>query len=96
VVQSGLDLVAHAVLERADGRWTFRVLVEDAWRGRGLTSTLIKHGARVARDRAHERLTIVTHASDDRVLRAVGSAGFVARIERHDDELHVTVPLSRR
>ncbi|TXL63006.1 GNAT family N-acetyltransferase [Aeromicrobium terrae] len=96
VVQSGLDLVAHAVLEEEQGRWTLRILVEDAWRDRGLTTMLVRQGARVARERGLERLTIVSGAADDRVLRAVGSAGFVARVERHDDELHVTLPLSPR
>lgn len=94
VVQSGLDLVGHGVVEQVDDRWTFQLLIEDAWQGRGLGSMLIKHGAGRAKALGAERLTFVTAGSNDKLLRTVGSAGFVARVERHDGNIHITVSLA--
>ena len=93
VVQSGLDLVGHGVIEQVDGRWLLRMLVEDAWQSRGVGSLLVREGAGRAKALGAERLTLVTAAGDDALLRTVGSAGFVARVERHDGNLHITIPL---
>ena len=93
VVQVGLDLVGHGVLERAEGVWTFQLLIEDAWQGHGLGSLLVKQSAGRAKAMGAERLTFVTAGSNDQLLRTVGSAGFVARVERHDGNVHITVPL---
>lgn len=94
VVQSGSDLVGHGVVEQVDDRWTFQLLVEDAWQGRGLGSMLVKQGAARAKAMGAERLTFVTAGSNDKLLRTVGSAGFVARVERHDGNIHITVSLA--
>lgn len=94
VVQVGLDVVGHGVLEHVDGAWTFQLLVEDAWQGRGLGTLLVKQAAGHARARGADRLTFVSAGADDTLLRSVGSAGFVARVERHDAAVHVTVPLA--
>lgn len=102
VVQVGLDLVGHGVLEQVDqgtdghtgAGWTFQLLIEDAWQGHGLGSLLVKQSAGRAKSLGAERLTFVTAAGNDHLLRAVGSAGFVARVERHDGNVHITVPLS--
>lgn len=93
VVQVGLDLVGHGVLERVDERWTFQLLVEDAWQGHGLGALLVKQSAGRAKSLGAQRLTFVSAGSNDQLLRAVGSAGFVARVERHDGFVHITVPL---
>lgn len=94
VVQSGLDVVGHGVIEQDGGQWYFHVLVEDAWQGRGVGSLLVRQGAGRARALGAERLTFVTAGSNDKLLRTVGSAGFVARVERHDGTIHITVPLA--
>lgn len=94
VVQSGLDVVGHGVIEQDDGHWYFHVLVEDAWQGRGVGSLLVRQGAGRAKALGAERLTFVTAGSNDKLLRTVGSAGLVARVERHDGNIHITVPLS--
>ena len=94
VVQVGLDVVGHGVLEQVDGVWTFQLLIEDAWQGRGLGAMLVKHSAGRAKGLGAERLTFVTAGSNDQLLRTVGSAGFVARVERHDGNVHITVPLA--
>lgn len=94
VVQSGLDVVGHGVIEQDAGQWSFHVLVEDAWQGRGVGSLLVRQGAGRAKALGAERLTFVTAGSNDKLLRTVGSAGFVARVERHDGTIHITVPLA--
>lgn len=93
VIQVGLDIVGHGVLEQVDLGWTFQLLIEDAWAGRGLGSMLVKNAAGRAKGLGAQRLTFITGTSDDSLLRAVGGAGFVARVERHDDSVHITVPL---
>lgn len=93
VVQVGLDLVGHGALEQVDDQWTFQLLIEDAWQNRGLGSMLVKQAAGRAKAAGAERLTFVTAGSNDTLLRTVGSAGFVARVERHDGNVHITVPL---
>lgn len=95
VVQTGLDIVGHGIIERIEGQWTYHVLIEDAWQGRGLGSLLVKQGAGRAKALGAERLTFVTASSDDKLLRTIGSAGFVARVERYDDNIHITVPLTK-
>lgn len=94
VVQSGLDVVGHGVIEQIDGRWCFHVLVEDAWQGRGVGSLLVRQGAGRAKALGAQRLTFVTAAGNDKLLRTVGSAGFAARVERHDGNIHISVPLA--
>lgn len=94
VVQVGLDLVGHGVLEPLDDRLVFQMLIEDAWQGRGFGTLLVKHAARHAKAEGVDHLTFVSAGSNDMLLRAVGAAGFVARVERHDAAVHVTVPLA--
>jgi GNAT superfamily N-acetyltransferase len=94
VVQVGLDIVGHGVLELVDTAWTFQLLIEDAWQGKGLGTMLLKHAAGRAKDHDAARLTFVTAGSNDKLLRSVGNAGFVARVERHDGNVHITVPLA--
>ena len=102
VVQVGLDVVGHGVLERptatapgsAGPGWTFQLLIEDAWQGHGLGTLLVKQSAGRAKSLGADRLTFVTAGSNEQLLRAVGSAGFVARVERHEGNVHITVPLS--
>jgi GNAT superfamily N-acetyltransferase len=93
VVQVGADIVGHGVLEPVDGTWLLRLIVEDAWQGQGHGTRLVRHAAGLAKQEGAERLTIVTAGSSDKLLRAVGQAGFVARVERHDGNVHITVPL---
>ena len=94
VVEVGADVVGHGVLELVDETWTFQLLIEDAWQGRGLGTVLLKNAARRAKGQGAARLTFVTAGSNDNLLRAVGNAGFVARVERHDGNIHITVPLT--
>jgi GNAT superfamily N-acetyltransferase len=93
VVQVGADVVGHGVLELVDETWTFQLIVEDAWQDHGLGTRLMRVAAQRARQDGAARLTFVTAGSNDRLLRAVGRAGFVARVERHDGNVHITVPL---
>lgn len=93
VIQVGSDIVGHGVLELVDTTWTFQLLVEDAWQGHGLGTMLVKNAAGRAKGEGAERLSFVTAGSNDKLLRAVGNAGFVARVERHDGNVHITVPL---
>lgn len=95
VAQAGLDVVGHAVLEPGDDRWTGQVLVEDAWQHRGIGTMLVRQCAGTVREHRGEALTFLSAGSNDALLRSVGSAGFVARVERHDDVVHITVPLRR-
>nr|WP_241733181.1 GNAT family N-acetyltransferase [Aeromicrobium phoceense] len=94
VVQSGLDIVGHGLVEQVEDRWTFHLIVEDAWQGRGIGTMLVKQGAGRARALGAQRLTFVTATANDTLLRTVGRAGFVARVERHDGNVHITVPLT--
>ena len=80
-------------LERIADIWTFQLIIEDAWQGQGLGTRLMIHAAGRAKHEGAARLTFVTAGSNDKLLRAVGSAGFVARVERHDGNVHITVPL---
>lgn len=93
LVQVGADVVGHGVLVLVDDAWTFQLIVEDAWQGQGLGTRLMKHAAGRAKADGAARLTFVTAGSNDKLLRAVGNAGFVARVERHDGNVHITVPL---
>lgn len=93
VVQVGLDLVGHGLLEQVDEVWRFQLLIEDAWQGRGLGTLLVRQSAGRAKSLGAQRLTFMTAGSNDQLLRAVGSAGFVARVERRDGFVHITVPL---
>ncbi len=94
VAQVGLDVVGHGALEVLDTVWTFQLLVEDAWQGQGLGTMLVKQAAIRAKSHGAARLTFITEGSNDKLLRTVGNAGFVARVERHDGNVHITVPLS--
>ena len=94
VAQVGLDVVGHGALEVLDSVWTFQLLVEDAWQGQGLGTMLVKQAAIRAKSHGAARLTFITEGSNDKLLRTVGNAGFVARVERHDGNVHITVPLS--
>ncbi|WP_229053766.1 GNAT family N-acetyltransferase [Aeromicrobium sp. Leaf350] len=93
VAQAGLDVVGHAVLEPGEPRWTAQVLVEDAWAHRGIGTMLVRQAAAAARAAHSEALTFLSAGSNDALLRSVGSAGFVARVERRDEVVHITVPL---
>lgn len=93
LVQAGTDVVGHGVLELVDDIWTFQLIIEDAWQGQGLGTRLMTHAAGRAKHAGAARLTFITAGSNDKLLRAVGNAGFVARVERHDGNVHITVPL---
>jgi len=93
LVQVGRDVVGHGVLELVDEAWTFQLIIEDAWQSHGLGTRLMKFAAGRAKQEGAARLTFVTAGSNDKLLRAVGNAGFVARVERHDGNVHITVPL---
>ena len=94
VAQVGLDVVGHGLLESVDTVWTFQLLIEDAWQGQGLGTMLVKQAAGRAKSHGAARLTFITEGSNDKLLRTVGNAGFVARVERHDGNVHISVPLS--
>ena len=94
VVQQGHDVVGHGLLEVLDDVWTFRMLIQDTHQDGGLETLLVKHAASHAKSGGAARLTLVTAESNDRVLRAVGNAGFMARIERLDGSVHISVPLA--
>ena len=93
VVQVGSQVVGHGVLEQEADLWTFHLIIEDAWQGRGLGSRIVKHAAGRAKGLGADHLTFITAGSNDRLLRAVGHAGFVARVVRHEGNVHITVPL---
>lgn len=93
VIQVGSDIVGHGLLEHQGQLWTFHLIIEDAWQGRGLGSKVVKHAAGRAKGLGAEHLTFITAGSNDRLLRAVGHAGFVARVVRHEGNVHITVPL---
>jgi GNAT superfamily N-acetyltransferase len=93
LVQAGSDVVGHGVLELVGDVWTFQLIIEDGWQGQGLGTRLMTHAAGRAKHEGAARLTFVTAGSNDKLLRAVGNAGFVARVERHDGNVHITVPL---
>lgn len=95
LLQTGLDVVGHALVEPVDEAWECRVLVEDAWQARGVTTALVRHAAATAREQGALSLAFVSAGSDDALLRSVGGAGFVARVERHDEIVRITVPLAR-
>ncbi len=94
VVLQGRDVVGHGLLEPVDGTWTLRVLIQDSHEDADLETLLVRHAARHAKGSGAERLSLVTAESNDRLLRAVGAAGFMARIERRDGSVHISVPLS--
>lgn len=93
LVQVGNDVVGHGVLALVEDTWTFQLIIEDGFQGQGLGTRLMKYAAGCAKEEGAARLTFVTAGSNDKLLRAVGNAGFVARVERHDGNVHITVPL---
>lgn len=93
VVQQGQDVVGHGLLEVLDGTWTLRLLIQDSHRDENLETPLVRQAASHAKGGGAERLTLVTTESNDKLLRAVGNAGFMARIERRDGAVHISVPL---
>ncbi|GAA2069756.1 hypothetical protein GCM10009821_03040 [Aeromicrobium halocynthiae] len=93
VVQVGLSVVGHGVLEQHGDDWTFQLIVEDAWQSRGIGTRLVREAAERARGLGLSQLTFVSAGANDSMLRGVGAAGLVARVERHGDLVHVTVPL---
>lgn len=93
VVQTGLAIVGHGVLEQHGDDWTFQLIVEDAWHSRGIGTRLVREAAERARRLGLRQLTFVSAGANDSMLRAVGAAGLVARVERHGELVHVTVPL---
>lgn len=93
VAQVGNDLVGHGELIDTDGVWTFHLLIEDSWQGRGLGTMVVKHAAGRAKGFGASHLTFISAGSNDILLRAVGAAGFVARVVRHEGNVHITVPL---
>ncbi|WP_040320121.1 ACT domain-containing protein [Aeromicrobium marinum] len=95
IAQTGLDVVGHAVLECVDQAWTCQILVEDAWQGRGIDSMLVKQAAAAVLAGGGDQVVLLSAGANDALLRAVGSAGYVARVERHDDLVRITVPLRR-
>lgn len=94
VVQVGHELVGHGELLDVDGEWTFHLIIEDAWQGRGLGTRVVKHAAGRAKGFGASHLTFISAGSNDILLRAVGGAGFVARVVRHEGNVHITVPLA--
>lgn len=94
VVQIGGDIVGHGVLEEIGELWAFHLIIEDSWQGRGMGAKVVKHVAGRARGLGADHLTFITAGSNDRLLRAVGYAGFVARVVRHEGNVHITVPLA--
>ncbi len=93
VVQQGNDVVAHGLLEELDRIWTFRLLIQDTHIGGILETLLVRRAASHAKGSGADRLTLITAESNDKLLRAVGNAGFMARIERRDGSVHISVPL---
>lgn len=93
VAQAGLDVVAHAIVEPAGAVWECHLIVEDLWQGRGIGTLLVRTAAAHAKSEGSDRLTFITAGSNDRLLRVIGAAGFVARVERYQDNVHITVPL---
>lgn len=94
VVQVGNDLVGHGEVLNIDGTWTSRLIIEDSWQGRGLGTMVVKHAAGRARGFGADHLTFISAGSNDILLRAVGGAGFIARVIRHEGNVHITVPLN--
>lgn len=93
LVEVGDHIVSHGVLTFLDDDWTFEMFVEDAWQGRGLGSMMVKQAAGRAKGRGADTVTFKSSHTDDGLLRAVGNAGLIARVERHGDRVHVVVPL---
>lgn len=94
VAQAGLDVVGHATLERLGAEWTCQLIVEDAWQGRGIGPMLVKTAAQTAKASNAATLVFITVGSNNKLLKAVGAAGFVARVERRDENIHISVPLA--
>lgn len=94
VVQVGHDLVGHGELLDIDGAWVFHLIIEDAWQGRGLGTMVVKYAAGRAKGFGASHLTFVSAGSNDVLLKAVGRAGFVARVIRQEGNIHITVPLA--
>ncbi|MCW2747379.1 MAG: hypothetical protein JWP10_521 [Nocardioidaceae bacterium] len=95
IAQVGLQIVAHGNLAPYEGgfpgQWEFRLLVEDAWQGKGIGTLLIKQAAGRAKTLGARELTFITEGANDAMLRTVGRAGFMARISRRDGDVHITV-----
>ncbi len=94
VVQQGHEVVGHGLLELVDETWTFRLLIQDTHADGNLGNPSRQAAASHAKGNGADRLTLVTAESNDKLLRAVGNAGFMARIERRDGSVHISVPLS--
>lgn len=94
VVQVKHELVGHGELLDIDGGWRFHLIIEDSWQGRGLETMVVKHAAGRAKGLGAGHLTFISAGSNDTLLRAVGGAGFVARVVRHEGNVHITVPLA--
>lgn len=93
VVQVGQELVGHGELVCVDDNWSFQLIIEDSWQRRGLGTMVVKNAAGRAKGFGASHLTFISAGSNDVLLRAVGGAGFVARVVRHEGNVHITVPL---
>ena len=71
------------------------LVVEPAWRRRGIGTQLLVDAARLARTRGAEALVITTAAEDPAVLPLVLAAGLRGLIRLSSDELTVRVPVAR-
>ncbi|GAA1971136.1 helix-turn-helix domain-containing GNAT family N-acetyltransferase [Isoptericola halotolerans] len=66
-----------------------RMWVDDAWRGAGLGSRLLRHLEQVARELGHTELRLDTHEALTEAIAMYERAGY-RRIERYNDNLHAT------
>lgn len=94
VVQVGSDLVGHGELLTIEDEWTFHLIIEDSWQGKGLGTMVVKHAAGRAKALGARHVTFISAGSNDVLLKAVGGAGFVARVVRHEGNVHITVSLA--
>ena len=78
------------------GRAEVAFVVEDAWQGNGLASTLLQGLARIARDRGLTTFVAVTMRSNARMQDVFRHSGFPCKVHYEGGEIAVTLDVSQR
>ena len=78
-----------------DGAWQLDLVVDPAWRRRGIGSRLLLEVARVARQSGADEIVVLTAADNQAVLPLVLGTGLRGRIRMGADDLTVRIPVQQ-
>ena len=96
VAERASQIVAVARYDRAPGSEEAEVafVVDDAYQGRGLATTLLQHLADAARSQGIQRLVADTLSENFRMLNVFRNAGFARKFTRSSEVMHVVMDIA--